>query len=56
MGSPSGSRKDIRDTLEFAAAHGIRPQLTRFPLAEAQEALDEMKAGKLIGRAVLTVG
>lgn len=56
MGSPSGSRKDIRDTLEFAAAHGIRPQITRFPLAEAQKALDEMKAGKLIGRAVLTLG
>ncbi|HET8667886.1 MAG TPA: alcohol dehydrogenase catalytic domain-containing protein [Terriglobales bacterium] len=53
MGSPSGSRKDIRAALTFAAAHDIRPQITRFPLEQAGDALNEMHGGHMMGRAVL---
>ncbi len=53
MGSPVGSRKDLHDALEFAAAHGIRPRVTRFPLGQGAEALAAMQQGRLPGRAVL---
>ena len=55
MGSPAGSRQDLRDTLEFAAKHGIRPQVTPFPLERAGEALAQMQAGHVRGRAVLVM-
>src|SRR5215831_7095084 len=50
MGSPAGSRKDLRDVLEFAAAHNIRPTVTRVPLEDAGKALREMQEGKIRGR------
>jgi D-arabinose 1-dehydrogenase-like Zn-dependent alcohol dehydrogenase len=56
MGVPSGSRKDIRDALGFAASHGIRPRVTERPLEEANEVLKEMEDGSLRDRVVLTFG
>ena len=53
MGSPAGSRRDLRETLDFAAANGIRPRITRFPLRKASEVLERMHAGGIRGRAVL---
>lgn len=53
MGSPAGSRKDLRDVLDFAAAHNIRPTVTRMPLEDAGRALKEMHEGRIRGRAVL---
>jgi propanol-preferring alcohol dehydrogenase len=53
LGSPAGSRRELRETLDFAAAHGIRPRLTRLPLRKAGEALEQMHRGVLRGRAVL---
>jgi alcohol dehydrogenase len=53
MGSPAGSRKDLRDVLKFAATHDIRPIVTRMPLEDAGKALREMHERKLRGRAVL---
>ena len=53
MGSCSGSRKDLRATLDLAAAHGIRPSLRRFPLDRANDALTELDAGRPAGRVVL---
>jgi propanol-preferring alcohol dehydrogenase len=55
MGSPAGSRKDLHDTLDFAAKHGVRPRVTRFPLGDATEALAQMHDGRLRGRAVLVI-
>ena len=55
MGSPSGSRKDIRDALEVATNHDIRPQITRHSLEEAGNLLREMQEGRLRGRAVLVM-
>jgi len=53
LGSPSGGRSDIRATLEFAAAHGVRPVITKFPLERANDVLESMHNGTLRNRAVL---
>lgn len=55
MGSPAGSRRDLRETLELAATYNIRPRITRFPLERASEALDRMHRGGIRGRAVLII-
>src|SRR5215472_11371150 len=53
MGSSSGSRKELRATLDLAAAHGIRPNLRPFPLEQANEALTELETGRPAGRVLL---
>lgn len=54
IGSPSGSRKDLRACLEFSARHGIGADVERArPLEEADEALEEVSSGRLSGRIVL---
>jgi D-arabinose 1-dehydrogenase-like Zn-dependent alcohol dehydrogenase len=55
MGSPAGSWKDLRDLLEFAATHSVRPSVTCMPLEEAEKALKQMHEGKIYGRIVLTM-
>jgi alcohol dehydrogenase len=55
MGSPAGSRKDLRDTLAFAAAHRIRPRVKRIALQDAGGALTEMEKGHISGRAVVVM-
>ncbi|HEX8258900.1 MAG TPA: zinc-binding dehydrogenase, partial [Rubrobacteraceae bacterium] len=55
IGSPSGSRKDIRDALQFAATHDVRPQITKRPLEDAADVLNEMHERRLRGRVVLTM-
>jgi len=55
MGSPAGSRKDLRDVLEFAATHNLRSTVTRMPLEEVGNALKRMHEGRIRGRAVLVM-
>jgi alcohol dehydrogenase, propanol-preferring len=55
MGSPSGSRNDLRQALEFAATHRVLPQITSFALDDVGQALARLEAGKMTGRAVLTM-
>ena len=55
MGSPAGSRKDLRDVLEFAATHNIRPTVSRMRLEDAGKALRRMHEGTIRGRAVLVM-
>jgi alcohol dehydrogenase len=55
VGSLIGSRKDIRECLEFSLAHGIRPQIETFALAQAGEAVRRMQDGKLKGRGVIVM-
>ncbi|MEU6038799.1 alcohol dehydrogenase catalytic domain-containing protein [Actinomadura sp. NPDC047616] len=54
MGMPSGSPHDLRDTLAFAAAHGIVPESTPIPLEEAPATLAAMADGTARGRHVIT--
>jgi D-arabinose 1-dehydrogenase-like Zn-dependent alcohol dehydrogenase len=55
MGSPAGSRKDLRDALEFAAKYDVRPRITRYSLEQAGEALTAIHDRSLRGRAVLVM-
>jgi D-arabinose 1-dehydrogenase-like Zn-dependent alcohol dehydrogenase len=55
MGSPAGSRKDLRDVLHLAAAHGVHSKVTSMPLDDAEEALKQMHKGTVRGRIVLAM-
>ncbi|MBW4553452.1 MAG: alcohol dehydrogenase catalytic domain-containing protein [Aphanocapsa sp. GSE-SYN-MK-11-07L] len=55
MGSITGSIKDMREMLNVAATHTIRPLIETYPLEDAQLALDHVRAGKPRFRAVLTM-
>jgi len=52
-GSPTGAPVDIRTMLEFAARHGIAPQVEHFPLAKVNDAIAHLAAGKARFRIVL---
>src|SRR5690606_41767033 len=54
MGVPSGSPHDLRDTLAFAAAHGIVPAVTPVRLDDAPGILADLDAGAHRGRPALT--
>lgn len=47
------TRKDVIDFLRLAAEAGLRPDYERFPLEAANEALLELKAGRIRGAKVL---
>jgi propanol-preferring alcohol dehydrogenase len=51
----ANTRQDGVDLLREAAAIPIRPHTTRFPLAEANQALQALKAGRYSGAGVLVV-
>jgi propanol-preferring alcohol dehydrogenase len=47
------TRNDARDFLAVAPKAGIKMQVTRYPLAQANAALDDLRAGRFEGAAVL---
>ncbi len=47
------TRADARDFLRIAAEIGLRPQVTAFPLDEANEALQALKSDSIDGAAVI---
>ncbi|MFJ8747972.1 alcohol dehydrogenase catalytic domain-containing protein [Streptomyces sp. NPDC102441] len=51
----SGTIGELADVVALARAGKLRPQVQRYPLDRALEALDELEAGRVRGRAVLTV-
>ncbi|MGW1590843.1 alcohol dehydrogenase catalytic domain-containing protein [Streptomyces sp. NPDC002386] len=55
-GHPSGTAKDVEDTMAFSALHGIRPMTESVPLAQADEAYRKMLEGRARFRMVLTTG
>jgi propanol-preferring alcohol dehydrogenase len=52
--STVGTRQDLREVLTMAAAGKIRCHVVKRPLAEANEALDQLRKGEVSGRIVLT--
>ncbi|KAJ1942051.1 hypothetical protein FBU59_003314 [Linderina macrospora] len=52
-GSLVGGRNIVKQTLDFAAKHNIRPIIERFPMAKVNEALEHMHQGKARYRIVL---
>lgn len=53
--SAVGTREDLRNVLELAAQGKLHCQITTRPLADANAVLDEMRAGKISGRVVLSM-
>lgn len=53
LGSPAGSRAELRQTLRLAAEHGIRPRVQTYPLGEVAAAFTAVERGEIAGRAVL---
>ncbi|MCC5794604.1 MAG: NAD(P)-dependent alcohol dehydrogenase [Chromatiales bacterium] len=51
--SPTGSPAAIATMLDFAARHRIAPQVERFPMSRANEALEHLAAGRARYRVVL---
>ena len=55
-GHPSGTAREVEETLHFAALTGIRPMTETRPLDDAQAAYDRMLSGDARFRMVLTTG
>ncbi|WP_033337644.1 alcohol dehydrogenase catalytic domain-containing protein [Catenuloplanes japonicus] len=53
-GHPSGTARDVEETLRFAALTGVRPITETVPLAEANAAYGRMMSGEARYRMVLT--
>jgi alcohol dehydrogenase len=54
-GHPSGTARDVEETLRFAAITGIRPITETRPLADVNAAYERMMSGAAAGRMVLTM-
>jgi alcohol dehydrogenase, propanol-preferring len=52
--STVGTRQDLREVLNMAAAGKVRCQVVARPLAQANEVLDQLRKGQVSGRIVLT--
>jgi propanol-preferring alcohol dehydrogenase len=50
------SRRDVGEFLELAAAMHVRPEIEEYTLAEANQALVEVKQRRIRGAKVLRVG
>lgn len=50
------TRQDALDYFPAAERAGVRPRVTLYPLARANEALDDLRSGKFAGAAVLVTG
>ena len=48
-----GSRVELMEVIAMARAGRIHAETTEFPLGEAAEVYEKLKAGKISGRAVL---
>jgi alcohol dehydrogenase, propanol-preferring len=54
-GSNVGSRLDLAEAIGFATNGLIRPKIERQPLARANQVLDRMRKGRILGRVVLQI-
>ncbi|MGE5503220.1 MAG: NADPH-dependent aldehyde reductase Ahr [Actinomycetota bacterium] len=52
-GSPTGSPTTLAAMLDFAARHGVAPQVERFPMSRVNDALAHLDAGRARYRVVL---
>jgi alcohol dehydrogenase len=55
VGHPSGTSRDIEETMHFAVLSGVRAWIEERPLAEAAEAYAAMDEGRARYRMVLTI-
>ena len=50
------TRRDGEEFLRLAPQTGVRIEVSSYPLAEANRALDDLRAGRIRGSAVLEIG
>jgi propanol-preferring alcohol dehydrogenase len=50
------TRQDGEEFLQLAPRTGVRTEVSSYPLAEANRALDDLRAGRIRGSAVLEIG
>ncbi|MBK5237649.1 MAG: alcohol dehydrogenase catalytic domain-containing protein [Actinomycetales bacterium] len=50
-----GSLAELKELLEFVRTRGVKHNVETMPLEQAQEALDRLRRGDILGRVVLTV-
>ena len=50
------SRRDVSEFLELAAQIPIQPEVQEYSLADANQALFDIKSGKIRGAKVLRIG
>ena len=55
IGHPSGTARDIEDTMHFAVLSGVRARIEERPLSEAADAYAAMEQGRARYRMVLTM-
>lgn len=55
-GSIVGTRKDLEESLQFAAEGKVKPNVELQPLEKINEVFERMKHGQINGRVVLSVG
>ena len=55
IGHPSGTAKDIEETMHFALLSGVRTWIQELPLAQAAEGYAALEQGQAHYRTVLTV-
>jgi alcohol dehydrogenase len=55
LGSITGTPLENEKTLNFSVLSGVRPQIETMPLAQASEAYQKMKSGRVNFRMVLTM-
>jgi propanol-preferring alcohol dehydrogenase len=53
--SAVGTREDLRQVLALAAGGKLHCEVATRPLADANAVMEEMRAGKISGRVVLTM-
>lgn len=51
-----GSRVELMEVIAMARDRRIHAETTEFPLEQAVEVYDKLKAGEMVGRAVLIPG
>jgi len=54
-GHPSGTARDVEETMHFAVLSGVRARIEERPLAQAAEAYAAMEEGRARYRMVLTM-
>jgi D-arabinose 1-dehydrogenase-like Zn-dependent alcohol dehydrogenase len=55
VGHPSGTAKEIEDTMQFAVLSGVRAWIEELPLSQAAEGYAALEQGRAHYRTVLTV-
>jgi D-arabinose 1-dehydrogenase-like Zn-dependent alcohol dehydrogenase len=55
VGHPSGTSKDVEDTMHFAVLSGVRAWIEELPLAQAADGYAAMEHGRAHYRTVLTM-